>query len=619
MKNPIERKQFGLTGSILVGLIICLVVNIILMSISYFNGTQGVAPATLYDEYTAVSEEQMYSDVRDGKITSAKVDGDKIMYVADGEWYVADKDNSVLSTLELQGVDVAVPEVKETNWALIVLTVVVLMTFGTIWGVIFSIGKASKKATQIMEQQNNDMMKAFSKQGKDGQNFVRAVKSSVRFSDVQGIDGIRAECEQAVDCLKNSTDYIEIGAKPKRGLLLTGAPGTGKTLLAKAIAGEAGVPFLYVSGSDFVEKYVGVGASRVRELYGIARKNAPCIVFIDEIDAIGGQRGNDTNSERDQTINALLTEMDGMADSCGILTIAATNRADMLDSALTRPGRFDLTLTVNLPDKKGRLAILRHHSKNKRLGMDVELEKVAARTVGFSGAALEGLMNEAAHVAVSKHRKYICSEDIDDAFFKQIMNGAKKPLDKANEDFVKTNEIIAWHEAGHALASKLLTDDSVPAVTIVGSTSGAGGVTFMAPKEGVLRSRKYLINRIKVSYAGRAAEQVLLGDDDMITTGASADIRSATNGIRGYLRDYGFGKNGMLAMDGFKDTDADLVPEASEMATRLYSETYQLLESHQDLLRKIAERLIEKETIDEEELDAIIKGVSENPVSEVVA
>ena len=426
----------------------------------------------------------------------------------------------------------------------------------------------------------------------------------VRFDDVEGIEELKADIMRLVDCLKSPKKYQAIGARPPKGVILYGPPGTGKTLIAKAIAGEAGVPFFSMVGSDFVEKYVGVGAQRVRDLYKKARKAAPCIVFIDEVDAVAGQRGRDENTESDQTINALLAELDGFKGTENIITICATNRLDMLDSAFKRAGRFDLKLAVGLPDKKGRKNILAIHSKNKKLHSEVDLEVLANKTVGFSGAELETLLNEAALVAVGKNKKEIDYEDIDDAFFKLVMQGNKKKREKITE----VNKVVAWHEAGHSLATKLLTEDGVPSVTIVGSSSGAGGVTFRTPQEdNILHSKKYLESLIQIMYAGRAAEELYFGDEDSITTGASQDIKQASGIIKEYLSIYGMGKLGMLDLTQFRHDYEDIMDEATDMAQSLYGSVLNLLKENYDLLKDLSENLLDKETLDESQIDEIIQ------------
>ena len=425
---------------------------------------------------------------------------------------------------------------------------------------------------------------------------------SVKFSDVEGVDELKQDVFRLVDCLKNPQKYRDIGARTPKGVILYGPPGTGKTLLAKAIAGEANVPFFHAVGSDFMEKYVGIGAKRVRELYSKAKKAAPCIVFIDEVDAIASRRGQAENGERDQTINALLSELDGFDKTTDVITICATNRLELLDDAFKRAGRFDLKLAVGLPDLEARERILKIHAKNKKLSEEIDLAELAKRCVGFSGADLEALLNESAMVAVGKEHSFIMLDDVDDAFFKVIMQGNKRP----RKGITDVNRIVAWHEAGHTLATKLLTDDNVPSVTIIGSSSGAGGVTFRAPKEEVLHSRKYLKAMISVMYAGRAAEEIYLGDEDLITTGASQDIKQATTMIKDYLSSYGMGDLGMLDISQLRHDYEDIIEEASEFAKSSYKEVFDLLTQNKDTLECLANALIDKETLCEEEIDAII-------------
>jgi cell division protease FtsH len=439
------------------------------------------------------------------------------------------------------------------------------------------------------------------KQGKD-----TVEKPKVTLKDVEGLDELKEDIYRIIDYLKNPQKYKEMGARAPKGVILYGPPGTGKTLIAKAIAGEAGVSFLNAVGSDFCEKYVGVGAQRVRELYKKARNSAPCIVFIDEVDAVAGKRDAEGNTEDERTTNALLAELDGFKGCDGVITICATNRLDLLDSAFQRAGRFDLKLAVNLPDAEGREKILRLHAKNKKIGKDINFKELSGKTIGFSGADLEALLNEGALLAASKNKKEISMEEINDAFFKIIMKGNKKK----NKDVEQTKKIIAWHEAGHTLATKLLTDDSVPSVTIVGSTSGAGGVTFRTPKEMVLHSKKYLENLIKVMYAGRAAEEILLGSKEDITTGASQDIKQATNIIKEYIASYGMSNAGMLDLSQFTRDYESILEEAKDLALKFYDETLTTLQENVEVLKKIAETLYEKETLNEEEIDNIISNTN---------
>ena len=426
----------------------------------------------------------------------------------------------------------------------------------------------------------------------------------VHFSDVQGIDEIKADVLRIVDCLKNPDKYEALGARIPKGIILYGPPGTGKTLLAKAIAGEAGIKFYAASGSDFIEKYVGVGAKRVRELYSLARKNAPCIVFIDEVDAVAGARDKDSGSESIQTINALIAELDGFNTESGVFTICATNRLEDLDSAFMRSGRFDLKLAVGLPDKESRINILKLHTKNKKLADNIRINDLATRTVGFSGADLEALMNEAAMLAAEREHSCINQDDVDDAFFSTVMQGSKKKSKRDN----KMTELVAWHESGHTLATKLMTEDSVTSVTIIGSSSGAGGVTFRVPKSEGLQSKKYLRATIGIMYAGRAAEEIYTGSDEEITTGASQDIKQATNIIKQYLAIYGMGDKGMLDITQLRTDFKDIMDEASSLAKDIYSDVLTLLKNNKSTLESLASALLDKETLDEQEIDKIIKG-----------
>lgn len=437
---------------------------------------------------------------------------------------------------------------------------------------------------------------------------IRRETPNVKFSDVAGINEVEREMKNIVSFLQNPYKFVGAGARMPKGAILYGKPGTGKTLMAKAIAGEAGVPFLSVSGSDFMEMYVGVGAKRVRELFDTARKCAPCIVFIDEIDAIGGKRGESNSGERDQTINAILTEMDGFSGSEGIFVLAATNRIDMLDEAIKRPGRFDKHIAVPLPDKDARLSILNLHARNKRLDETVDLAVIAAQTTGFAGADLESLLNEATILSVQEGKEFVSKEEIDRAFFKLIMEGdVKDGQGKRRDEELK---LVAWHEAGHTLITKLLTTDEVTRVTILASTSGAGGVTFHNPEEGKFFSKKDLRNRIAISYGGRAAEEILFGDHEHVTVGASSDIQHASQQIRDYIMKYGMSDTfGMLDISAFNYqsmSNEQIINEAAKLANDIYKETLDTLKANKDKLEAVANALIEKESLLDKEIDAIM-------------
>lgn len=424
---------------------------------------------------------------------------------------------------------------------------------------------------------------------------------NTNFLSVAGHTEAKEEMEFLVEFLKSPDKYHEMGAKLPKGVVLYGPPGTGKTLTAKAIAGEAGVPFYSVSGSDFIEMYAGLGAKRVRDLFSEAKKNAPCIVFIDEIDAIGSHRQNGpNNNESNQTINALLAELDGFEERESIVVMVATNRVEDLDRALIRPGRFDRQVAIGLPDNNDRLEILGVHVKGKKLSKGVNLEQLAKITIGFSGAGLESMMNEAAILAVNNNKQEITMKEIDDAYFKIVMRGHEKKNSERTKENIET---IAYHEAGHALVSKLLTDNSIPKVTIIPSTSGAGGVTFNIPKQTELLSKEEYLNNIKILYAGRAAEYILRKDETLITTGASNDLMRATEDINSYFTVYGMSEK----FGNYNVSDKKMfLDEAVNLSKELYSATVELLKSNEGTLIKIANELIEKETITEDIIDTII-------------
>lgn len=559
---------------------------------------------TVFDDYLGVSpltEEEFYSLAFNMKIIGLSLTADELLFIRtiDNHYYTIQASLDYIRVLELTevlapGSSLRLGEKASSSSNFFgYLFILSLMT--TILSYFLWIYFKQRKQKSFETGGLKDSKKSNEK------NAVEVSKSSVTFNEVQGIDELKPDLFRLVDSLKNPAKYKRLGARPTKGLILYGPPGTGKTLIAKAISGEAGVPFFSTSGSDFIEKYVGVGASRIRELFAKARKSSPCIVFIDEIDAIGGNRGDGNNSERDQTINALLTELDGFTATEGILTICATNRLDILDSALTRPGRFDLKIAVNLPDKNARFQILKLHALNKTLSPEVDIEHLSKTTNGFSGAELENLLNESALIAATKDKDYITNQDIDDAFFKIIMNGHKK--ERTKED--KYIRLIAYHEAGHTLATKLLTRDGVSTVTIVQSTSGAGGVTFRSPEDTSLSSKKGLKNLIKVMYAGRAAEEILLNSDEDITTGASQDIKQATEIIKSYIGLYGMGSMGMIDISQLTN-QINLIEEASYMASKLYKETFDFLVKNKDKLDKLALELLEKETLYEAEIDSLI-------------
>ena len=445
--------------------------------------------------------------------------------------------------------------------------------------------------------------------------------SKVNFSRVAGLEDEKEELEEVVDFLKNPQKYTSVGARIPKGLLLVGPPGTGKTLLAKAVAGEAGVPFFSISGSDFVEMFVGVGASRVRDLFEEAKKNAPCIVFIDEIDAVARRRGTGMgggHDEREQTLNQLLVEMDGFGINEGIIVMAATNRVDILDPAILRPGRFDRKVAVGRPDVKGREEILKVHSKEKPLGEDVDLHRVAQTTSGFTGADLENLMNEAAILSARENRRFIRQNDIDRAFVK-VGIGAEKRSKVISE---KDKKITAYHEAGHAILFHVLPDvGPVHTVSIIPTGMGAAGYTMPLPeKDEMFNTRGRMLQSIMVDLGGRIAEELIFKD---VTTGASQDIKQATQLARAMVTQYGMSERvGMIQYGSDEDEVfigrdlahtksygngiADVIDEeVKRIVDECYAKAKQIICDHEDVLHSCAALLIEKEKIGQDEFEGL--------------
>ena len=445
--------------------------------------------------------------------------------------------------------------------------------------------------------------------------------SKVNFSRVAGLEEEKEELEEVVDFLKNPQKYTSVGARIPKGLLLVGPPGTGKTLLAKAVAGEAGVPFFSISGSDFVEMFVGVGASRVRDLFEEAKKNAPCIVFIDEIDAVARRRGTGMgggHDEREQALNQLLVEMDGFGINEGIIVMAATNRVDILDPAILRPGRFDRKVAVGRPDVKGREEILKVHSKEKPLGEDVDLHRVAQTTSGFTGADLENLMNEAAILSARENRRFIRQNDIDRAFVK-VGIGAEKRSKVISE---KDKKITAYHEAGHAILFHVLPDvGPVHTVSIIPTGMGAAGYTMPLPeKDEMFNTRGRMLQSIMVDLGGRIAEELIFKD---VTTGASQDIKQATQLARAMVTQYGMSERvGMIQYGSDEDEVfigrdlahtksygngiADVIDEeVKRIVDECYAKAKQIICDHEDVLHSCAALLIEKEKIGQDEFEGL--------------
>ncbi|MCC8015778.1 MAG: ATP-dependent zinc metalloprotease FtsH [Eubacterium sp.] len=478
--------------------------------------------------------------------------------------------------------------------------------------------------TMIMSQsQGGGKMMNF---GRSKAKLFDSTTKKVTFSDVAGLDEEKQDLEEIVDFLKAPKKFTDIGARIPKGVLLVGPPGTGKTLLAKAIAGEAGVPFFSISGSDFVEMFVGVGASRVRDLFEQAKKNSPCLVFIDEIDAVGRRRGaglGGGHDEREQTLNQLLVEMDGFGANEGIIIVAATNRPDILDPALLRPGRFDRQTVVNTPDLKGREDILKVHSRNKKIHPSVDLKTVAKTTPGFTGADLENLLNEAALLAARQNKKAFDMDDINKAYIK-VGVGVEKKSRVINE---KERKITAYHESGHAIINEVLPNlDPVHLVSII-PTGRAGGYTMPLPSDKMYHTKSFIIDEITSFFGGRAAEELIFGD---ITTGASNDIERATELARNMVVKYGMSSN--LGPVRYGDDDNQVFlgkdightmnysenyaqkidTEIQSIITECYNNAKKILTDNMELLHKSAELLMEKEKISGDELRILVEEYGQN-------
>jgi len=464
--------------------------------------------------------------------------------------------------------------------------------------------------------------------GKSRARFQMEAKTGIKFDDVAGIEEAKEELQEVVTFLKQPEKFTAVGARIPKGVLLVGPPGTGKTLLAKAIAGEAGVPFFSISGSEFVEMFVGVGASRVRDLFKKAKDNAPCIIFIDEIDAVGRQRGagiGGGNDEREQTLNQLLTEMDGFEGNTGIIIIAATNRPDVLDAALLRPGRFDRQVIVDAPDIKGRLEILKVHARNKKLDKSVSLDAIARRTPGFTGADLANLLNEAAILTARRRKEGITLTEIDDAVDRVVAGMEGTPLVDS-----KSKRLIAYHEVGHALVGTLLKDhDQMQKVTLIPRGQAQGLTWFVPSDEQGLISRSQLKARITGALGGRAAEDVIFGSAE-VTTGAGNDLQQVTNMARQMVTRFGMSDLGPLSLESqmgevFLGRDWMTRSEYSEaIAARIdaqvrsiveecYKKAKQIMREHRSVMDRLVDLLIEKETIDGNEFRQIVAEYTDVP------
>ena len=541
---------------------------------------------------------KLYVELKDNNTT-------KVVYSSD-----INKDQELLND---NGVTYTISDVKRQN-----VWLIILVTAGISIAVVMLIIMFTSR--QAGGGSNSKMMNF----GKSRARLMNGADNPVTFKDVAGLEEEKEELEEIVDFLRAPSKYTELGARIPKGVILTGPPGTGKTLLAKAVAGEAGVPFFTISGSDFVEMFVGVGASRVRDLFEDAKKNAPCIVFIDEIDAVARRRGTGMgggHDEREQTLNQMLVEMDGFSVNEGIIVMAATNRVDILDPAILRPGRFDRKIAVGRPDVKGRLEILNVHAAKKPLGDDVDLDALARTTAGFTGADLENLLNEAAINAARSKRKFICNDDVSRAFIK-VGIGTERKSKVISE---KEKKITAFHESGHAILFHVLPDvGPVHAVSIIPTGMGAAGYTMPLPeKDEMFNTKGKMIQDIIVSLGGRVAEELVFDD---ITTGASQDIKQATATARDMVTKYGFSsKLGLINYDNDSDEvfigrdfghtrpygeniASEIDNEVRDIIGGCYEKAKKIISDYRDVLDKSAELLLEKEKITREEFEALFEG-----------
>jgi len=573
---------------------------VIVLAFNLFNSSQRRTPVEPYSTFV--------KQVEKGEVKRVIIQGQKVIgFTKNGkgfETYLPPGYTDVIKEMNKKGVEIEVRPEEGSPWYITVLVSWLPMIFLILlW-------------LSMMRQMNAGSSKALSFAKSRAKIFIDN-KPKVTFKDVAGIDEVKEEVAEIVDFLKNPKKYQQLGGRIPKGVLLAGAPGTGKTLLAKAIAGEANVPFLSVSGSEFVEMFVGVGASRVRDLFEQAKKHAPCIVFIDEIDAVGRKRGagiSGSHDEREQTLNQLLVEMDGFESSDGIIVIAATNRPDILDPALLRPGRFDRQIYVPLPDVKGRLEILKIHTKDKPLAEDVDLEVIARSTPGFSGADLANIVNEAALIAARKNHGKIMMEDFEEAKDKVTMGIERKSIVLSEKEKITT----AYHEAGHALVAKLLPNaDKVHKVTII-PRGKALGITQQLPEEDrYTYTKEYLLDKLAVLFGGRVAEELALGT---ISTGAGNDIERATELARKMVAEWGMSeKIGPISVK-IREQFGEPVEIVSEELRRLidkevkriinetYGRTKELLSQNINKLENLAKALLERETLTGEEIDLAIKG-----------
>lgn len=587
VKFNINKKALVILASILI---------IIYMSSSFLVETTGDIEYMTYGEFLETIESSEVESITSSlnTVSGELKDGTRFQFnkpITDFDMELAEKGFNV----EVVNLDSFGNRVGSMIRSLLFLGIT-LVSMG--YFIVFIMKKATKGQTEAL---NIDL--------------VAETSSDVTFDDVAGNHEAKEELIGLIDFIKTPHLFKRYGAKAPKGTLLTGPPGNGKTLMAKALAGEAGVPFISVSGSDFVQMYVGVGAGRIRDLFRKAKSMAPCIIFIDEIDALGRKRagGNSSSAsdERDQTLNQLLVEMDGFNSSSGVLILAATNRPELLDDALLRPGRFDRQINVTLPDVKARREILEIHSKGKPLNKDVDLDSVARMTIYMSGADLANVMNEASIYAAKSGLKGINMNDIDKAINKVLVGEERKHMAIST----KEKEITAYHEAGHALVAKVKAQKNVPRVTIIPTTKGAGGYTLISPEEKMYETKKDMLDEISIALGGRIAEEMIFGEE-YISSGAGQDLKVVTRIAERMIKDYGMSKKiGLvniheLYKDSYSGSTNDFViKEIKNIVENIYQETKNFMEENRVILIDIAKALLERETLYEEELDRIIKGI----------
>jgi len=584
--------------------------------------------SAFFDRQPAVQQTWKYSEflqeVREGKVETVRLSADRqraIVPTQDGTNVLVNlpNDPQLINILAENNVDISVlPQREEGVW---------VRAFSPLFFPILLLVGLFFLLRRVQSGPGSQAMNF----GKSKARVQMEPQTQVTFGDVAGIEGAKLELNEVVDFLKNADRFTAIGAKIPKGVLLVGPPGTGKTLLARAVAGEAGVPFFSISGSEFVEMFVGVGASRVRDLFKKAKENAPCLIFIDEIDAVGRQRGagiGGGNDEREQTLNQLLTEMDGFEGNTGIIIIAATNRPDVLDSALMRPGRFDRQITVDAPDFKGRLEILDVHARNKKLANDVSIEAIARRTPGFSGADLANLLNEAAILTARRRKDAITLLEIDDAVDRVIAGMEGTPLVDS-----KSKRLIAYHEVGHAIVGTLLKDhDPVQKVTLIPRGQAQGLTWFTPNEEQGLTTKAQLMARISGALGGRAAEEEIFGYDE-VTTGAGGDLQQVSDMARQMVTRFGMSDLGPLSLESqggevFLGGGLMTRSEYSEkVATRIDDQvrsivehcheiSRQIVRDHREVIDRVVDLLIEKETIDGGEFRQIVAEYAYVPEKE---